>query len=819
MMPCIIAKKSFKIASWCHYLVAAASLYWLFFLPGGVCFGVAFHDNTMSLFGSSQPLGDKAAWGDYNNDGWVDISAGGIVYRNNGGTSFSQTSYSSGWDGLWGDFNNDGRLDLFGYGSKTLLQNNGSGGFVNASSRIPSFGTHVSRGAAWTDINNDGYLDLYVGGYEDFDLNITYPDKFLTYNKSTQQFGVFGQETVYRARGVTAADFNRDGHQDVYVSNYRLQPNRLWLGPGFPDVAPSYGAAGAAHTIGSAWGDLNNDGYLDLFVGNFSHAGQEPAHFLKNLGPTGSYHFQDMKDLSGADWQESYASPALVDYDNDGNLDLFFTTVYPSDHCRLYRNTGNWQFTDVTNSVGLGSLGQTYQAAWADVNNDGFPDLATNGKLFINTPNANHWLKMKILLDGSSTTINRGAIGAQVRINVSGQTITRQVEGGTGEGNQNDLTLLFGLGSYSGPVSGDILWPDGTVQTFAGLGTDRMWTITSTTAAPLWHDAWQLSNSGDWNTASNWSGLLVPNAAGAAAELLGSITSPQTVFTNTAVTIGAMTFDNASTYVIAGAGSLTVAVSSGSGSINVLQGSHKINLPLIFASNTIVTVASGATLTLGNPTTINAGKTVTKNGNLVIQAPLKILAGGALVNGTGAMSVLGAPSLGTGAKIDLKNTSMSIDYAGQASPVGTILGQLTSGYASGAWSGEGIMTSSALACQTGLGWKDDVASQSILVKYTYYGDANLDGKVDISDLGSLAAAWQTSAIWSQGDFDYSGLVDISDLGKLATNWQLGVGAPLGPNFDQALATLGLSDIAVPEPSLEALLIGSLGLPFCRRPRD
>ncbi len=328
---------------------------------------------------------------------------------------------------------------------------------------------------------------------------------------------------------------------------------------------------------------------------------------------------------------------------------------------------------------------------------------------------------------------------------------------------------------------------------------------------------WQIPSSGNWNTGNNWNTGVVPNGVGSVAILGGAISSVQTVYSNLAVTVGTLKFDNANKYVVGGSGSLKIEVASGSGSVSVLQGSHKINLPLTFASNTNVSIASGATLTLGNPTTINAGKTVTKNGNLLIQAPLKIQAGGALVNGTGAMSLLGAPSLGVGAKIDLTNTGMTIDYAGQASPAGTVKAQLTTGYASGAWNGEGINTSSAVANQTGLGWKDDAASQSILVKYTYYGDANLDGQVDISDLGALATAWQTSAVWSQGDFDYSGFVDISDLGKLATNWQLGVGSPLGPSFDEALASVGLAGVSVPEPA-GLSIIGLVALAFRRRRR-
>ena len=358
-------------------------------------------------------------------------------------------------------------LDLFSYSNKSLWQNNGGAGFVNATSKIPSFGTHESRGAAWADLNRDGYLDLYVGGYEVWDPGQTFPDKILTYNKVSQQFTATWSETVYRARGVTAADFDRDGDQDVYVSNYRLQPNRLWRNNGtgvMTDVAAARGVAGDGdlgawgHTIGSSWGDFDNDGYMDLFVGNFSHSAsyQDRPQFLRNPGTAGGA-FQLKKTLDGADWQESYASPTLGDYDNDGDLDLFFTTVYGGDAPRLYRNDGNWNFTNVTAAEGLAGLGATYQAGWADFDNDGDLDLVTDGKIFVNNESqtgSNHWLKVKLTGDG--TTVNSAAIGSEVRINVGGKTLTRQVEGGTGEGNQNDLTLHFGLGSHSGPVDLEI---------------------------------------------------------------------------------------------------------------------------------------------------------------------------------------------------------------------------------------------------------------------------------------------------------------------------------------------------------------------------
>ncbi len=328
---------------------------------------------------------------------------------------------------------------------------------------------------------------------------------------------------------------------------------------------------------------------------------------------------------------------------------------------------------------------------------------------------------------------------------------------------------------------------------------------------------WCMDASGDWLKADNWSEA-VPNAIDAKAVFARTISAPRTIYADSPVTVATLRFANANTVQITGNGSLTIAVSSGTGSIAVTAGSHNINLPLIFASNTNISVAAGAGLTIGDPVTIKANKTVTMNGTLLMQAPLTIEAGGALILASGPTQLFGAPSLGAASRIDVKNTSVTIDYRGQASPASSIKTQLTSGYAAGAWSGAGIDTSSAIAGRTALGWKEDAVSQSILVKYTYYGDANLDGQVDISDLGALATAWQTSAVWSQGDFDYSGFVDISDLGKLATNWQLGVGSPLGPSFDEALASVGLAGVSVPEPAM-FLIAACAGLLQRRRSVD
>ncbi|MCP4811921.1 MAG: CRTAC1 family protein, partial [Planctomycetaceae bacterium] len=174
------------------------------------------------------------------------------------------------------------------------------------------------------------------------------------------------------------------------------------------------------------------------------------------------------------------------DYDNDGNLDVLFTTVYGTasfgrkNNPVLFRNNGKFAVTNVSVAAGVAGLPPTYQSAWADFNNDGALDLISGGKLFRNTVSEQAWIE--VLLVGDGVKVNRSAIGAQVRIKVAEKIYTRQVEAGTGEGNQNQLRLHFGLGSHEGPVDIEITWPGSTadarrVQTVLALAVKRLHTV------------------------------------------------------------------------------------------------------------------------------------------------------------------------------------------------------------------------------------------------------------------------------------------------------------------------------------------------------
>jgi len=441
----------------------------------------SFTDVTASL--GLQPSSSQACWCDLNQDSWPDLCAGGVVWKNNGGKSFTKWAEGLG-EVIAGDFDNDGRTDLFSYSTRKLYRNSTDEQF--AIHPLPELPNTVSLGACWGDWNNDGLLDLFVAGYEDWDAGITYPSFFLN-QKPNHEFQLGQVDARYRARGVTACDFDRDGDLDIYVSNYRLQPNVLWINDGtgnFTDSADKLNALGTSpgfaggHSIGACWGDFDSDSQFDLFVGNFAHVdarGDQPkSRFLKNTNPS---PFED-KGICGVFYQESYASPASADYDNDGDLDLFFTTVYESasfglrNQPTLFQQQSPWEFKSVTKESMLDGLGATYQAAWADFDLDGDLDLATAGKIYRNDlAKDRHWITLR--LNGDGKAINRSAIGAQARIHLKDRCITRQIEAGTGQGNQNDFQLHFGLGSHDQTVQIQIEWPNGKKSTNDNVAVDK----------------------------------------------------------------------------------------------------------------------------------------------------------------------------------------------------------------------------------------------------------------------------------------------------------------------------------------------------------
>ena len=450
------------------------------------------------------------AWGDYNNDGWPDMylatydgAKGVYLFKNNGGATFENANIPNvpmWWPGIFIDYDNDGLQDLYSAAAGGhLVRNQGDGTFSNQDGLLATFNTQ-SECSVWADFNNDGRTEFYRTGWEVYINNIFYyfPDARWLWNKNTSHFDLKWDQTsnTRAGRGVTCADFDEDGDQDIYVSNYRIANNYLWINDGngnFTNLAAKYNVDNdhnggsvtypGGHTIGSCFGDLDNDGHLDLVVGNFAHSSpsQDRPMFYRNRGPSGNWYFEDKSSSVGLPYVESHASPALADFDNDGDLDFFITAIagyYSGQRCTLMRNDGNWNFTDVSveYDMYITTPESNFQAAWADYDNDGDLDIMTGRKLYRNNiTNNNHWIKIKMIGDG--TYINRDAIGAIVRIPFGSEILTRQVESAMGWGNQNDKTLHFGLGTNSDPVTVITTWPDSHVQTNS-FDVDETATIT-----------------------------------------------------------------------------------------------------------------------------------------------------------------------------------------------------------------------------------------------------------------------------------------------------------------------------------------------------
>ena len=445
------------------------------------------------------------------------------LYRNDGGGRFTDVTDQAGLNpDMYGmavtaaDYDNDGNIDLLvtGYGKTILYRNDGNGHFTDVTEKagIKVDGWAIS--STWLDYDKDGCVDLFVGRYVKFDPKYrayyaadNYPGPLdyegetnkLFHNNCNGTFTDVSEKSglsafVGRTMGVTAADFDGDGWDDIYVANDRTE-NFLFHNKHdgtFEEVANDTGTAfgqngESTSSMGPVFADLEGRGVLDLWVTDGRY-----NRMLRNV-PAGSAAGQMSFDDIGATNGVSQANAQYVswgtgvyDFDNDGILDVLIfhgglIHLIPQEHT-LFRGLGSDKFEDVSRQAGsvLSTRTVARGACFGDYDNDGKVDaflvnLGAKGTLVHNvSPNTGHWLAIKL----KGTRSNRDGIGAKVEVFAGDKHWMQERVAESGYLSQNDERLHFGLGAATIVDKILVHWPSGREQTIEKQAVDRLAVIT-----------------------------------------------------------------------------------------------------------------------------------------------------------------------------------------------------------------------------------------------------------------------------------------------------------------------------------------------------
>ena len=486
-------------------------------------------------------------WGDINGDGNLDLivpkhelSPNGprgngpppFVYINNGNGTFTDFRRASGihmedpdtgsWLGFaFGDYDGDGNLDLiiveppFQSGPQQndptrniLYKGNGDGTFDYVSDTAGlELGRNYGQGGFWVDYDNDGKLDLFVKNTKDsvtgVGVNVLYHNNGGgTFSQALNAGGLAtATHGVVEGTVCSFADYDNDGFMDVaFAGSGTTEALYHNNGDGtFTDVTATSGLNPRQNSNAIAWGDYNNDGFLDLYIsrGDPAGAGLLGGTLYRN---NGNGTFTDVTAAAGVTQNSNSWAAIWGDYDNDGFLDLFIarpgtTRIGVGNANLLYHNNGDGTFTDVAAAEGVQlqddlPTSAHKVAAWGDYNNDGFLDLvlkdgvgptSLNGDgvrgfhfLFKNNGNQNRFIKVNL----QGVQSNRNGIGARVTVNHRGGMGFRENNGGGGGeyASQGSGPLHFGIGSVrSATVT--VVWPSGTVDTLRRVPANSTITV------------------------------------------------------------------------------------------------------------------------------------------------------------------------------------------------------------------------------------------------------------------------------------------------------------------------------------------------------
>ena len=507
-----------------HYASQTAQKYMLEIMGSGVALFDYDNDGRLDIFlVNGAPISDPTAPGTIPRK--TDPKYWNRLYHQKPDGTFEDVTERAGVQGLGygygvavGDYDNDGFEDLFvtEYGGNRLYHNNGNGTFTDVTEKAGVGGSGWSTSAAWVDLDNDGLLDLVVLRYVQWDFEDrqcmvngtlrTYcrPDTFkpmapLVYHNNgggtfTEVSRQIGLSKPGKGLGIAIADYDRDGHIDVYVANDSMpghlyhnkgngtfEEDALLAGVGVTDSGRTYAG------MGVDFADYNNDGLPDLAVADLA---LETYALYQNVG-RGFFQYSTITSgLGNITMQHSGMGLHFVDYDNDGWKDLLVSQghvmdtvdqVNPNLHYRepmlLARNTGRG-FVDVS-----AASGEVFHQTWAgrglavgDINNDGRMDAVVSTSegpahvLLNETATPNHWLTLR--LTGHKS--NRDAIGAEVKVVTARGSQYATVTTAGSYLSSSDKRVHFGLGPETTAQKVEIHWPSGILQTISGVKADQI---------------------------------------------------------------------------------------------------------------------------------------------------------------------------------------------------------------------------------------------------------------------------------------------------------------------------------------------------------
>ena len=445
--------------------------------------------------------GMGVAAGDIDNDGWVDLYRTSLgpnqLFRNNGDGTFTDVSDRTTGEPRWSvsasfvDIDRDGWLDLYvgnyidhrldlpqpecfiGTGERDycgpkvytpvpdqLYQNRGDGTFVDVTAEAQVAGEYgPALGVVAADVNGDGWADIYVANdSEPNQLWINQQDGSFTNGALLAGVAFNADGTAEGSMGVDAGDFDADGDDDLFMTHLTTETNTLYINDGsglFQDgtARAGLGAPSVAYTgFGTAWLDVDNDGWLDLLVVNGAVQATDQRFAIRTLD---------------------------VDLQPGESLPLH----QPN---QLFRNLGNGQFEEVTRRAGAAfELSEVSRgAAFGDVDNDGDQDvLVTNNNgrarlLINNVGHHNRWIGLR-LVGGPGP---RDMLGARVGVfRDVGPTLWRRARADGSYASANDPRVLVGLGEAAAVRRVRVIWPSGREEEWTDIAVDRWLTLTEGT--------------------------------------------------------------------------------------------------------------------------------------------------------------------------------------------------------------------------------------------------------------------------------------------------------------------------------------------------